>query len=1006
MRSDDKSAPDKQAPDALRKDDISADDLLRLLHESVGDRKDTTKPDKSRSRKRFEETPSLEIDESIYKSAERELHDNEALTSTDDDFDIDELINKYINRSEKPNKSEGARVDSIVRQLDPRERASAKAETDADDKAAIGFESITERTKSDKTYGTEKSSVLDETSVSDETSVPDETDDSTETDDSDVRLYRADDLSESESSRRRAPDTLEQALLDANRLFDEEAELEAAEKDKSKDEIEYAPTRSDSAKPIKPKSSVFKSASEKSKSTRSALTDPTPGEEAASEAVETGAGAKKSGTVGTNLNESDISASRADTGRHSAKSTPQISELPDTQRTAVFDIKEVRSAASDVVDEPVDGESAPTEVFDKVSDGSAGELPDPTKTYGDPDAEEIDQTDLNLMIAFGMNDEIKDKVGEEKANEIEVDIKKHGEETEQLMNVAKKYEYTSRSQNVEILTKYKSQYYTLIIRIIAAVLLLGAMFLLENCSMFDLELPSFMNPQAYPVVYAMIDLQFVVLCGALVFRQLPTGLKNLFTLKPTAESITAFVLILSVAYTIFTCAIAPRGGFELYNLPVAVAVLFALLYEFMNTKRDVFSFNVISTKRRKFVVSPVSDETESLEREIFKDYVPSDSQIIRVSKTDFVDGFFERTEDNVVSRPIIGIVIPLVMILGAGFFILNFMKSQSLYDSVTMAYISMALTMPLSAFMIYSYPSYRASRKAYDSDSTIIGEVSLNEYASSSVISFEDKEVFPSGGVKVTSIKVYGQNRIDEIIYNLASAFIKVGGPLADVFSQATHDLGHSDNVVLEEVDEDGFTVTVDEILVNIGKAAYMEKQDYEPPYDAEDKKIEESSVGIMYIAYQGQLAAKVYVQYTIDNEFEQILAQLYKTGMCVGIKSFDPNIDDVLLSKKIKSMKYPVKVIRSRTVEDIPHTFERCSSGIVSKRSVKDLLKTVALCEKVNSAIKSALIVKILAMLLGIVASIVIYTFGSELGITSLHLAVYQLIFTILVLGISRLIV
>ena len=87
-----------------------------------------------------------------------------------------------------------------------------------------------------------------------------------------------------------------------------------------------------------------------------------------------------------------------------------------------------------------------------------------------------------------------------------------------------------------------------------------------------------------------------------------------------------------------------------------------------------------------------------------------------------------------------------------------------------------------------------------------------------------------------------------------------------------------------------------------------MEKQDYEPPYDAEDKKIEESSVGIMYIAYQGQLAAKVYVQYTIDNEFEQILAQLYKTGMCVGIKSFDPNIDDVLLSKKIKSMN-----IRSR---------------------------------------------------------------------------------------------
>ena len=467
MRSDDKSAPDKQNPDSLRKDDISADDLLRLLHESVGDRKDTAKPDTSRSRKRFGETPSLKIDESVYKSAERELHDNEALASSDEDFDIDELINKYINRSEKPNKNEGVRVDSIVRQLDPHERASAKGAADADTKAEIGFDSATEKTKYNKSSESEKlsesdvtnenydTSILDDTSKLDDTSTPT---DSTDTDDSDVRLYRADDLSETKSSHRSAPDTLEQAMLDANRLFEEDAEIEETGKDKPEDKTKYASARSNSAKPKQTKtsetrtsetntsvtkSSVLKSKSEKSTSTQPALTD----------------------------------------------SAPQMSELPDTQRTAVFDIKEVRSAENEAVDDPVDGESAPTEVFDKVSDGSAGELPDPTKTYGDPDAEEIDQTDLNLMIAFGMNDEIKDKVGEERANEIEVDIKKHGEETEQLMNVAKKYEYTSRSQNVEILTKYKSQYYTLIIRIIAAVLLLGAMFLLENCSMFDPELP-------------------------------------------------------------------------------------------------------------------------------------------------------------------------------------------------------------------------------------------------------------------------------------------------------------------------------------------------------------------------------------------------------------------------------------------------------------------------------------------------------------------------------------
>ena len=144
-------------------------------------------------------------------------------------------------------------------------------------------------------------------------------------------------------------------------------------------------------------------------------------------------------------------------------------------------------------------------------------------------------------------------------------------------------------------------------------------------------------------------------------------------------------------------------------------------------------------------------------------------------------------------------------------------------------------------------------------------------------------------------------------------------------------------------------------------------------------------------------------MQYTIDSEFEKILEQLYKTGMCVGIKSFDPNIDDVLLAKKVKAMKYPVKVIRSKTVEDIPHTFERCDSGIVSKRSVKDLLRTVTLCERVNNAMKTATIVKILAMLLGVVAMVFVWVFASEIQLNSLYTAAYQLVWLIPVMLISH---
>ncbi len=709
----------------------------------------------------------------------------------------------------------------------------------------------------------------------------------------------------------------------------------------------------------------------------------------------------------------------------SAPEAPAIAEISepaevavDTEKTAVFDISRVKQLAENddpEIEQLVDQafERSETEVFSPVTDEMVAEADQPAEAaasetvYGGSDGEEIDQTDLNLMLAFGMEEELKETVGEEQATALEDDILQKHEQTAQMQAVEETLEFTSRDQVAEILTMYKSRYYTLVTRIAAVVALIAALFVVENFSMLGLTMPKFMRPTSYPVVYAMIDLQLVVLCGVLVWKQLVVGFKNIIALKPSPESLTVFMLAMSVIYTFASCLTAPMEGFALYNLPVVFSVLLALVYEFMNLKRDVFSFNVISSKKKKFVITPVSDTTESLERDVFNDYVPGDSKIIRVGKSDFVDGFFARVNDKGMSKPIIGITIPVVMILALAFFIISYIANRSVYTAFTMAFVTVAITAPLTTFIIYSYPFYKASKDSYDNESAIIGESSLAEYSGSSVISFEDKEVFPSGGVKVTSIKVYGNNRIDEIIYSLASAFIKVGGPLASVFRQATHDMGYSEDVELIEVEDDGFTVTIDDVQVYIGKASYMEKKDYEPPFDSETKKQElNSSLGILYIAFGGQLAAKVYVHYTIDSEFESILSQLYKTGICVGIKSFDPNIDDLLLAKKIKAMKYPVKVIRSKTVEDIPHTFERCDSGIVSKRSVKSLLKTVTRCERVSNAIKTNLIVKVLAMLIGVVVMIFLHAFGSEIALSSLYLMLYQVFWMIPVLLISRFLV
>ncbi len=944
--------------------DITADELLLLLNESIRE-----KPAKREKQKKDyaikQKTESLEIDDSVYESAEKELRRSSRMKVGDDtELDVDELIEKFIIQPKLQREQEAAQnavavdeptAEETVEEADDGLGEIASEPEVTEDVPAVPVmpeiveapakpetaEADSDDSAYAETLALMSGTAMAEPEVADEQSEPEvavaESIDAPETAE---EIQLSEDLQVPEE----ADDGDVKVLNDISELLATASGL--SERDNMSDGDVNA---------MSGRTAVFDIALVKELTQQGGMVEET---EVAGSRTE----------VFTPIHEDELALIPAETAESSEAPVDTADEEPAVEETVAEEAEEVASAAAD---------------------------------------EAIDRTDMDLMIALGMEEELVDAVGEQQASAIGDDIVQKHEETAQMQAAAAMGEFTSFEQVKGILTDYMHKYYLLIARIAAAVLVLGALFVFENYAMLGITLPDFMRPTSYPVVYAMVDLQLVFFACALTGKCLLDGVRGIVRFKPVAECLMPFVMILSIVYTATVCHVAPMGEFKLFNMPVALAALLALVFEFLNLKRDIFSFNVIATTKKKFVISPVSAETEVLERAAFEEFVPAESEIVRVVKTDFVDGFFNRISGMKVVKPSVGLAIPIVVILAAAFTVLSFMKSDSLYESATMAFMAAMFIVPTVSFVIYSYPFYKASRDSYENNSAVIGETSLTEYSSSAVISFEDKEVFPSSGVKVTSIKVYGNNRIDEIIYKLSSAFIKVGGPLADVLKQATHELGHSDNVELLSVEDDGFAVSVDDIQTYIGKSAYMERHDYDPPYDHEGRLQEqEGSVGVMYVAYGGQLAAKVYVRYNIDYEFEKILSQLNRTGLCVGIKSFDPNIDDVLLSKKIKTAKYPVKVVRSKNVEDIPHSVEKCSSGIVSTGSVKALLRTVAACERTSGVIKTGLIVKVLSMLIGVVVMSLIYAFGDIMTVSSLYITLYQLFWAIPVLLISKFLV
>ena len=627
--------------------------------------------------------------------------------------------------------------------------------------------------------------------------------------------------------------------------------------------------------------------------------------------------------------------------------------------------------------------------------------------------ESLDEVDVNLMIAFGMEKELAEKLGEEKIKDVEnaLDIDaenlnlSRGEKPE-TTELPDDMEFISQNQIKDVFKVYRRKQRNLIIRFFGAAIMTLILFIFENIKLFGGSFEgSWLDPTVFPVVHSMVSLQLCFFVLAFGWSYVSAGLKSLFAFKPTAKSTIAVAALFTVIYHVAFCFLYNGGDAVFCTFPLALGVLITIISEYMSLKRDIYSFNIVSSKRIKYFISEIPQDEESLERTAFAEYIDEDSNVSRVSKATFIDGFFHRTKESTRTVPILRAILPLPVAIAIFFFLFSTFVRQDPFLGLTSGYLSLMLSTPAALLLVSAVPFYRASKIAYEQGGAIIGEDSLEDYSDVAAISFDDKDVFPSGGVKIRSIKVYNNNRIDRVIYNVASLFKHIGGPLADVYSIATKDFECSDDVEIVDIQNDGIEAVISGKHVFLGRESFLVRNNFTPVLDVEDQRIEQTSnTTITFLVTNDEIAAKLYTSYSIDPGFAAIAKQLYRAGMCLGIKTFDPGIDDELLARFIDLSRYPVKIIKCRSMTDKLTTEEKADSGIVSKKSARSLLKTLSLCEKVNSSAKTGTFVAMLSVIIGFAISVFLLFQGLSMSVSGVYVALYQLFWLIPTLIISHL--
>ena len=629
---------------------------------------------------------------------------------------------------------------------------------------------------------------------------------------------------------------------------------------------------------------------------------------------------------------------------------------------------------------------------------AAEETDDIPAEEADVQAEEFDPTDINLMVAFGM-DKKSDKA------------KQFGDRLEEKQNTkAKKLqldrpEYVDKTQTPQIRAEYKAKQTSLWVRLLLCGILSGILLIFENIEPITKlftgtgkQFAGVLDPAVYPVVYIMISLQIMLLACFCAYDQILAGIKSLFRGNPKPETMTALMTLLGIVYSILMARLIeiPEEP-VMFNFIVALSAFLTLIYAIYNNRREMLNFRIVANKRPKHIVRRLLDEESECESKAFADN-DDVCDVMKIEKTDFIDGFFGRLSkpDPSTGRFMVFAMSASVAI-AVLFGIFTGLTDATPAEVCMAAFGSMMILAPLSVYITFSYPFFRANLAAKEYDSAIIGEASLDEYSNASIISFDDKNVFPSYSVKVQNIKIFNNARIDRMLYYVSSVFAYSGGPLQDVFEIATKDMGNSDNVKIFGAESGFLAAEVDGVNIILGSHEALSSRGMEFPENATEDDIDLSDeLEIMYMFREDKLVLKFYIKYVMDADIDLILKQFSGSGLYVCVRTFDPNIDERMIAKKLNMKRMPLKIVRYASTEEVTTYEEKVDSGLVTCGSPKSLLQVISFCGKVLHTKKTNIALSVLSVMIGAAILVLLLLSKSMGSLNSLFVAIYQLIWLI----------
>lgn len=543
------------------------------------------------------------------------------------------------------------------------------------------------------------------------------------------------------------------------------------------------------------------------------------------------------------------------------------------------------------------------------------------------------------------------------------------------------FEYTDRLQANTLFASFRKSAVLASVSVVLTLITFLACLWVELGHGAGLPFASMLQPGRFGRVYAMVSLQALALCVLWNLDGLVRGFSKLAPKRSAPEAVAVLTTLVCALHTIYTAAFAYEStAYRTYCFIGCFSLLILSLNTFVKAYTRFKAFAMVLAKKPKFAAKSLDHLAE--EFTAFSKYLSEDSEVLAVTKTDSVSDFVKRTYTVPKATASVGAyqyVLLVIAVLAA--LASAFLLKRPVYESVCGGVSVFLLASPVGMLVATAFPYFTASIKASAMRSTILGEAACDAYDDTAVLSFDDTVVFPPKAVKVSNIKTYNEHRIDKIIVYMTHIFEKVGGPLSYVFASSLDQRPEELDVMVLETSADGMHLKVGEDDVLVGTGKYLRLFGIDAPVDATDETEMRSLTSILYLVCGGQPAAKFYIRYALNRKFEPILRGLYDAGICCGVRTFDPGVDDQLIEGNLKNTNYPIHAVR-KDPKEIGRIENSVSDSVLSVSSVHSYLKTFLLVDRLSSLYKTNTVLTTIGSLIGLVLAVFALVNGSPISL------------------------